>query len=126
MGKLLDIYGKDKKYKQVELVFPVAEYSSTIHRPTVDEEDLIEESVAGKKEDQSVWLATYVMKYLCDEPNLREADDVELFNAVRALESPDRKAILNMWESLRGNIPDTLKDLMASQLFRGMSEMKTG
>ena len=124
MGKLLDIYGKDKKYKQVELIFPVAEYSSTLHRPSVDEIDEIETAVAAKTEERPVWLAMYVMKYLCDDPNLRDADDVELFNEVRGLEAPDRTAILSIWQGLQGSIPDNLKDMFGSELFRGLSEKK--
>jgi hypothetical protein len=125
MGKLLDIYGKDKKYKQVELVFPVAEHSSTLHRPDVDEIEEIKNAVAVKTEEKPIWLATYVMKFLCDDPNLRDADDVELFNEVRGLEAPDRQAILSTWQGLQGTIPDNLKDMFASELFRELSEKKT-
>jgi len=123
MGKHLDIYGKDKKYKQVELMFPIAEHKSTLHRPSTDEAEEIEAAVAGKTDHTDIWLATYVMKFLCDEPNLRDADDVELYNEVYNLELPDRKAILDVWEALKGNIPDTLKDVFVSG-FREMAEKK--
>ena len=126
MGKHLDIYGKkkDKKYRQVPLVFPVADESAMLHRPSTDEVDEIKVSYQSKTEHVEIWKATYVMKFLCDEPNLRDADDVELFNEVRGLEAPDRMAILNVWQGLQGSIPDNLKDMFASELFRGLSKEK--
>ena len=124
MGKHLDIYGKDKKYKQVELLFPIAEHKSTLHRPSTDEAEEIELAVADKTDHIEIWKATYVMKFLSDEPNLRDVDDVELYNEVYNLELPDRKAILDIWETLKGNIPDTLKDVFTEGLFREMAEKK--
>jgi len=124
MSKHLDIYGKDKKYKQVELLFPVAEHKSTLHRPSTDEVEEIEAAIESKTDHIDIWKATYVMKFLSDEPNLRDVDDVDLYNEVYALEVPDRKAILDMWEYLRGNLTDTLKDAFASQLFQRMGEQK--
>lgn len=127
MGKLLDIYGKDKdrEYRRVDLVFPVAEETAVLHRPSTDEAEEIEASCESKTDHIDIWKATYVMKYLSDEPNLRDVDDLELYNEVYALELPDRKAILDTWEAMQGFIPDSLKDVMAMQLFQGMSERKT-
>jgi hypothetical protein len=126
MGKHLDIYGKDKdrKYRRVDLVFPVAEESAVLHRPSTDEADEIEASYSSKTDHIDIWKATYVMKFLSDEPNLRDVDDIELYNEVYALELPDRKAILDTWEAMQGYIPDSLKDMMATQLFREMNERK--
>ena len=124
MSKHLNIYGKDKKYRQVELEFPVAEQSSTLHRPSTDEAEEIKTTYESKKEHLDIWKATYVMKFLCDEPILRDADDVELYNEVYNLELPDRNAILDMWEYLQGNLPDTMKDIMATQVFRELQKKK--
>ena len=126
MGKHLDIYGKkkDKKYRQVPLVFPVADESAMLHRPSTDEVDEIKVSYQSKTEHVEIWKATYVMKFLSDEPNLRDVDDVELFNEIYSFEIPDRKVILDTWDSMLGIVPETLKDMMASQLFRGLNETK--
>ena len=124
MGKHLDIYGKKKEYKQVPLLFPVAEHTSTLHRPSTDEVEEIESAIAVKTDHINIWTATYVMKFLSDKPNLRDVDDLELYNEVYNLEIPDRKAILDAWESLKGNIPDTLQDAFSTGLFREMAKQK--
>lgn len=124
MSKHLDIYGKGKKYKQITLLFPVAEYTSTLHRPSTDEAEEIEAAVASKTDHIDIWKATYVMKFLSDEPNLRDVDDLELYNEIYNLELPDRKAILDTWEGLQGNVTDTLKDVFSKQLFREVAEQK--
>ncbi len=126
MSKHLNIYGKqkDKKYKIVTLLFPVAEEGAVLHRPSTDEVDEIENSYKSKDDHKDVWKATYVMKFLCDDPALRDVDDLELYNEIYGLEVPDRKAILDIYDGMLGNVPDTLKDAFASHLFRDMAEKK--
>ena len=95
-----------------------------LHRPSVDEVDEIEVSYKSKDDHQDIWKATYVMKFLCDDPPLRDVDDLELYNEIYGLEVPDRKAILDVYDGMLGNVPDSLKDAFASELFRGMAEKK--
>ena len=103
-------------------MFPVAEQGAVLHRPSTDEVDEIETLYKSKDDHREIWKATYVMKFLSDEPNLRDVDDLELYNEIYNLEIPDRKAILDTWEGMKGNVPDTLKDMFASQLFRELAE----
>ena len=124
MSKHLDIYGKDKdkKYKRIDLLFPVAEQGAVLHRPSTDEVDEIEKLYKSKDDHPDIWKATYVMKFLCDDPNLRDVDDLELYNEVYNLEIPDRKVILDTWENMKGNIPDTLQAVFATQVFQEMAK----
>lgn len=120
MGKFGRVYdeGRDDDTKKVELIFPVVAKSVWLHRPEHSEEKYVEgrkESLLGD-EDYDVLFGAVVLKNICDEPYLRDEDEVELANDIRAMESPDRKAILDMWESLVGRIPKNL-----GQLFSNMS-----
>ena len=126
MSKHLNIYGnkKDKKYKIVSLLFPIAEESATLHRPSTDEVDEIESAYKSKDDHLDIWKATYVLKFLCDDPALRDVDDLELYNEVYNLEVPDRKAILDVYDGMMGIVPETLKDAFASHLFRDLAEKK--
>lgn len=124
MGRLANIYDKDKDdgLRRIELIFPVVGKSVFIHRPDYDEEQYITtrlDSLRGDKDIEPL-AGAVILKNLCDEPNLREEDEAELEKDIRAMESPDRKAILNMWEALTGKIPKSLGQLFMSDpdLFR--------
>jgi len=124
MGKLAAIYDRENEpdLKKVELVFPVVGKSVWLHRPTYDEEQFIEgrcRALGGSKDFEADFAAV-VLKSLCDEPNLRDENEIEIARDIRAMESPDRKAILNTWEAMVGRIPKNLGQLFSANpdLFR--------
>ena len=124
MGKLAAIYkeARNEDTSKVELMFPVVAKSLWLHRPSFDEEQYIEDRRKGLEgsDEYEYSFGAVVLKNLCDDPNLREEDEHELAKDIRTMESPDRKAILNMWTILIGSMPKTMRELFMSNpdLFR--------
>ena len=129
MGRLKELYGEaDEERKAINLDLPLVGMSIKMHRPHSDEKREIEKRSNAYKgdEDQPIWKRVMVLKYLSDEPNLREEDEVALFEDIKDMEIPDQKAIDNIWDVMNGEIPSNLRDAVGHQLFQQASGTETG
>lgn len=129
MGRLKELYGEaDEERKCIMLDLTLAGISIKMHRPHTDEKKEIEKRFSNRKgdEDYAIWKRVIVLKYLSDEPNLREEDEVVLFEDVRDMEIPDQKAIDSIWDIMNGDIPKNLESAVGHELFRQSKGTETG
>lgn len=122
MGKLSKVIGPVGNI--VEHFLRISGVTLTFHRPEYDEEGAISAFLrTGKdKEHQQdpqrflLQATAKVMKLLCDDPDLRDEDEVAIQNDLMTIPAADRNSILPFYATLVRAGGDDILDAMAKQL----------
>ena len=122
MGKLSKVIGTVEN--TVEHTLPVSGVTLTFHRPDYNEEGDISAFLrTGKDKEHQRDPQTFllqatakVMRALCDDPDLRDEDEVGIQNDLMTLPAADRNSILPFYTTLVKQGGDDILDAMAKQL----------
>lgn len=114
MGKLSELYTKQSK--QETLTLPLSKDKLVMHRPSYAEVQEIANygmTMEDKDVDSGVKLSAFVLKLLCDKPDLSQESQVEIENDIKKWEAPDRTAIMPFYNKMLGITEDMIMQLTA-------------
>jgi len=128
MGRLGDVVGKVEK--KVDLVFLVSGKTLIWHRPMYDEEKLISDRLGEVKtaidtQDYVVRASAFVLKMLCDAPDLHDEPEEAIVIDLKQMEAADRNSILPFYTTLVNANPEVLSEALAKQLLSERTRTKS-
>jgi len=114
MGKLKELYTKQEK--QETLTLPLSKDELILHRPSFAEVDEISNYGRSLDDDDplsGVRLSAFVLKVLCDKPDLSQESQNDIEIDIKTWEVPDRMAVMPFYNELLGITEEMIMQLTA-------------
>ena len=118
MGLLRKICGEKEYDKVTTLVLPISKGKLRMRRPNIDDSKFITEQSNLLKDDEEFGLRfmVVVIKRLCE--GFEKESDEEIFQDVKTMEIPDRRAVTQHFNKLMGVTKEEMNSIAIENFSR--------